>query len=116
VSSSEALDVLYWAMHPASYRCIAMAIKIASNLPAFFVAVDSLLLTTNLNNIVIINIDYIRDITVCVRMLLVYSYCLGACHLQWMPFWSPFVTVGEQFVKKTGSSTFKLITPFNDLY
>jgi len=28
---SEALDVLYRAMHPASYRCIAMAIKIASD-------------------------------------------------------------------------------------
>jgi hypothetical protein len=46
VASSEALDVLYWAMCPALYRCIAMAIKIASNLPAFFVAVDSLSPTT----------------------------------------------------------------------
>ena len=27
-----------------------------------------------------------------------------------MLFWSPFVTVGEQFVKNTGSSTLKLIT------
>jgi hypothetical protein len=25
VASSEARDVLYWVMHPASYRCIAMA-------------------------------------------------------------------------------------------
>jgi hypothetical protein len=33
-------------MHPASYRCIAMAIEIASNLPAFIVAVDSLSPTT----------------------------------------------------------------------
>ena len=29
MASSEALDVLYWAMRPASYRCIAMAIEIA---------------------------------------------------------------------------------------
>ena len=44
-------------------------------------------------------------------MLLVYLYCLGACHqIQWMPFRSPFVTVGKQFVKNTGSSTLKLIT------
>ena len=43
-------------------------------------------------------------------MLLVYSYCLGTCRRQWMLFWSPFVTVGEQFVKNTGSSTLKLIT------
>ncbi len=31
VASSEALDLLYWAMHGVSYRCIAMAIKMASN-------------------------------------------------------------------------------------
>jgi hypothetical protein len=35
VALSEALDVLYWAMHPASYRCIHMAIETASNSPAF---------------------------------------------------------------------------------
>jgi hypothetical protein len=46
VASSESLDMLYWAMHPASYRCIAMAIEIAIDLPAFFVAVDSLSPTT----------------------------------------------------------------------
>ena len=46
VASSEALDVLHRAMHPALYRCIAMAIKIASNLSAFFVAVDLLSPTT----------------------------------------------------------------------
>jgi hypothetical protein len=46
VASSEALDVLHWAMCPPSYCCIAMAIEIASNSPAFFVAVDSLLPTT----------------------------------------------------------------------
>jgi hypothetical protein len=43
VASSEALDVLYWVMRPTSYRCIAMAIKIAIDSPAFFVAVDSFL-------------------------------------------------------------------------
>jgi hypothetical protein len=39
VASSEALDVLHSAMRPASYGCIAMAIEIMSDLPAFFVAV-----------------------------------------------------------------------------
>jgi hypothetical protein len=34
VASSEALDVLHRAMHPTSYRCIAMAINIVVNLPA----------------------------------------------------------------------------------
>jgi hypothetical protein len=46
VASSEALYVLYWSMRPALYRCIAMAIEIAIDLPAFFVAVDSLSPTT----------------------------------------------------------------------
>jgi hypothetical protein len=46
VASSEALDVLQWAIRPASYRCIATAIKIAGDLPAFFVAIDSLLPNT----------------------------------------------------------------------
>jgi hypothetical protein len=42
VASSEAPDVLHQAMAPPLYRCIAMAIVNAINLPAFFVAVDSL--------------------------------------------------------------------------
>ena len=42
VASSEAQDVLHRAMHPASYCCIRMAIKIASDLPALFVVVDLL--------------------------------------------------------------------------
>jgi hypothetical protein len=42
VASNEALDMLYRAMRPASYRCIEITI----NLPAFFVAVDSLSPTT----------------------------------------------------------------------
>jgi len=46
VASSEALDVLHRAMRLVSYRCIAMAIKIASNSSAFFVVVDLLLPTT----------------------------------------------------------------------
>jgi hypothetical protein len=46
VASSEALDVLYWAMRLALYRCITMAIKIANNFSAFFVAVNSLFATT----------------------------------------------------------------------
>jgi hypothetical protein len=35
VASSEALDVLQWAMRPALHRRIRMVIEIASNLPAF---------------------------------------------------------------------------------
>jgi hypothetical protein len=46
VAPSEALDVLYRAMRPASYRRISMAIEIVSDSPAFFV-VANLLLTTN---------------------------------------------------------------------
>ena len=45
VASSEALDVLHQSIHPGSYRCIRMAIKIASDLPAFFVIANSLLPT-----------------------------------------------------------------------
>jgi len=41
-ASSEALDMLHQAMHPTLYRYIAMAIEIAIDSPAFFVAVDSL--------------------------------------------------------------------------
>jgi hypothetical protein len=40
VASSKAWDVLHRAMCPASYRRIHMAIKIASDLPAFFVVVN----------------------------------------------------------------------------
>jgi len=43
VAPSEALDVLYWAMRPASYRRIRMAIEIASDSPAFFVVANLLL-------------------------------------------------------------------------
>jgi hypothetical protein len=46
VALSEALDVLHWAMSPALYCGICMAIEIASNLPAFFFVVYSLLPTT----------------------------------------------------------------------
>jgi len=46
VALSEALDVLHRVMRLATYRCIAMAIEIASNLSAFFVAVNSLFATT----------------------------------------------------------------------
>jgi hypothetical protein len=44
VALSEALDVLYQVMHPASYR-IRIAIKITSDLTAFLVVADSLLPT-----------------------------------------------------------------------
>ncbi len=39
VASSEALDLLYWAMHVVMYRCIAMAIKTASKVSVFFMVV-----------------------------------------------------------------------------
>jgi hypothetical protein len=41
-ASSEALDVLHWAMCPALPRCIGMVIEVASNSPAFFVVTDYL--------------------------------------------------------------------------
>jgi hypothetical protein len=40
VASSEALDVRYQVMCHALYRRIHMAIKIASDLPLFFVVVN----------------------------------------------------------------------------
>jgi hypothetical protein len=49
VASSEALnelDLLHWVMRPTSYRRICTAIKIASNLPAFFVVLIFLSPTT----------------------------------------------------------------------
>jgi hypothetical protein len=46
VASKVALDVLYQAMCPASYRCIAMAIEIASDLPSFLSSLISLSPTT----------------------------------------------------------------------
>jgi hypothetical protein len=46
VASSEAPDVIHRAMRPASYHCIAMAIEITIDSPAFFVAVDLLSPTT----------------------------------------------------------------------
>ena len=46
VALSDALDVLHRAMRPESYRCIAMAIEIVVDLPAFFVSSILLLATT----------------------------------------------------------------------
>jgi hypothetical protein len=46
VASSESLDVLHRVMRPASYRCIAMAIEIVVDLPAFFISSISLMATT----------------------------------------------------------------------
>jgi hypothetical protein len=40
VASSKAWDVLHWEIHLTLYRCIRMAIKLASNLPEFFVVVN----------------------------------------------------------------------------
>ncbi len=47
VALSEAPDVIHRVMRPASYRCIAMAIEIAIDSRAFFVAIN-LLLPTNI--------------------------------------------------------------------
>ncbi len=49
MAPSEALDVLYRAMLPASYRGILMAVEITSDSPAFFV-VASLLLPITIAN------------------------------------------------------------------
>ena len=46
MATNEALDVLYRAMQPALYCCIAMAIENSSDSPSFFVVVNSLLPTT----------------------------------------------------------------------
>jgi len=46
LASSEALVVLHQAMHPASHRRIRMVVKMVVDLPAFFVALISLLATT----------------------------------------------------------------------
>jgi hypothetical protein len=46
LASSEALDVLHREMRPASYRCIAMAIEIVVDLPAFLSSPISLSPTT----------------------------------------------------------------------
>ncbi len=46
LASSEALDVLHRAMRLALYRCIAMAIEIFVDLPAFLLSPISLMATT----------------------------------------------------------------------
>jgi hypothetical protein len=46
VASSEAMVVIHRAMRPASRRRIRMVVEIVVNLPAFFVALISLLATT----------------------------------------------------------------------
>ena len=43
-----------------------------------------------------------------ISMLLTNSYNMGAHRQQWMPFWPPFLTACEQFVKNTSSSRIKL--------
>jgi hypothetical protein len=57
VASSEALDMLYQAMRPSSYCCIAVAIKIASDLPSFLSTPILLSPTTVANKIEIINLN-----------------------------------------------------------
>jgi hypothetical protein len=46
LASSEAVDMIHWSTRSVSYRYIAMAIDIAIDSPAFFVAVDLLSPTT----------------------------------------------------------------------
>jgi len=48
VAPSEALDVLYREMRPALYRHICMAIKIASDLSAYFAVVESAMMAIGL--------------------------------------------------------------------
>jgi hypothetical protein len=40
VASSEALDLLHWAIHTVLYRCTAAAIEMASKVGQFFVVVS----------------------------------------------------------------------------
>ena len=56
VASNEALDLLHQAMGPISYHRISMAIKIASDLPAFLSLLILLLATTVANNYGVVNI------------------------------------------------------------
>ena len=56
VASSEALDVLYWAMHPTSYGHICMAIETASNQLTFFYVIVFFLPITYPNDHVMVNI------------------------------------------------------------
>ncbi len=44
-----------------------------------------------------------------ISMLLTYSYNMGTRRRIWMPFWPPFSTECERFVKNTSSSRIKLI-------
>jgi hypothetical protein len=37
----------YWAMHPAFYCCIVMAIEIASVLPSFFVVTNFIVIVAH---------------------------------------------------------------------
>ena len=110
VAPSEALDVLYRAMRPLLYRCVRMAIEIASNLPAFLVLLIHCCPLTWLNNTVAININLIRDAELFINMLVVYWYCLGTRRRHWMPFRPPFLTVGERLVKNKMSCRIKLIS------
>jgi hypothetical protein len=57
VASSKAWDVLNWVMHPALYHHICMAIKIASNLPAFLLLSISLLGATVANDHVMVHVN-----------------------------------------------------------
>jgi len=54
LASSEALDVLHQAMRLVPYRCIAMAIEIVIDLPAFLLSPVSLLATVFMVNIKLI--------------------------------------------------------------
>jgi len=44
-----------------------------------------------------------------ISMLFTYSYYMGARRRWWVPFRTPFTTVGERFVENTSSSRIKLI-------
>jgi hypothetical protein len=57
VASSEAWDVIHWAMCPTSYRRIHMVIKITSTFPAFLSSLIQLLPTTVDKNHVMVIIN-----------------------------------------------------------
>ena len=62
VASSEALDVLHWAVCHTLHHCICMVIKIASNLPAFLLSPIICLHTTIVKDHVMVNINQTQDI------------------------------------------------------
>jgi len=63
-----------------------------------------------LNNIVLINSNWNRDVELFITMLFIYLYCLGTRRQQWMQLRPPFLAAGERFVENKMSCRIKLIS------